>query len=77
MRNPALHEYPRRKPSPVIPQATNVSILDWLEDSNRLLAREETDVDYSDDEVEINELMAGEDASFDDADDDDDVQLDD
>jgi len=79
MQNPALHEYPRRKPSPVIPQPTETSILDWLEASNRLLAREESDFDYSDDEAEINELMSGENnnASYgDDSDDDDDDSLD-
>ncbi len=77
MRNPALHEYPRSQPSPVIPQPTDVSILDWLEQSNRLLARDENDFDYSDEEAEINELMAGEDPSFNSDDDDDDVELED
>ncbi|MGJ3254473.1 MAG: DUF3134 domain-containing protein [Elainellaceae cyanobacterium] len=77
MQNPALHEYPRRKPSPIIPQPTETSILDWLEASNRLLAREESDFDYSDDEAEINELMSGENnAGYeDDSDDDDDDSL--
>jgi hypothetical protein len=78
MYNPALREYPRHRPSPVIPQQTESSILDWLEGSNRLLARDEDDFDYSsDNEAEITELMSGDDSSFDDTDDDDALELDD
>jgi Protein of unknown function (DUF3134) len=49
-------------------------MLDWLESSGRLLARQPGDLDFVDDEEEINELMAG-DNSFDDAADDDDEDL--
>lgn len=72
-KNPALHEQPRSQPAPVIPQQRDASILDWLESTGRLLARDNGEMDYRDDEEEINELMAGEDNSFDMDDDDDDM----
>jgi phosphopantothenoylcysteine synthetase/decarboxylase len=75
--NPSLREEPRDQRATVLPQKRNTSILDWLENSGRLLARESSDFDYADDEEEINELMAGDDNSFDIDDDDDDVDLDD
>ncbi|EKQ67402.1 Protein of unknown function (DUF3134) [Leptolyngbyaceae cyanobacterium JSC-12] len=75
--NPSLHEEPRNKRASVSASRQAVSILDWLEQSGRLLARDSNDYDYSDDEEEINELMAGEDNSFDLDDDDDDLDLDD
>lgn len=78
MRNPALHQSPRTQPAAVIPLQRDASILDWLEGTGRLLAREVNDYDYLDDEEEINELMAADDASFDIDDDDDEViELDD
>jgi len=75
--NPSLHEEARNRRANVTNRRQAVSILDWLEQSGRLLARETTDFDYGDDEEEINELMAGDDNSFDLDDDDDDLELDD
>lgn len=78
MHNPALHEVPLDQPAPVIPLQHGASILDWLENTGRMLARDTADFDYRDDEEEINELMAGDDGSFDmDDDDDDALELDD
>lgn len=77
MYNPALRQYPRSQPAPVIPPQQDASILDWLEGTGRLLAREVQEPDYREEEEEINELMAGDDSSFDDDDDDDVVDLDD
>jgi hypothetical protein len=78
MENRALREEPRNQPAAVIPLQRDASILDWLEGTGRLLARDSHDFDYRDDEAEINELMAGEDNSFDIDDDDDDLlELDD
>lgn len=73
MRNPALHEQPRSQPATVIPVQRNASILDWLESTGRLLAREAGDIGFREEEEEINELMAGDDNSFDLDDDDDDA----
>lgn len=76
--NPSLREEPRNQRATVLPQKRDSSILDWLESSGRLLARENGDFDYSDDEEEINALMAGDDNSFDlDDDDDDELELED
>jgi hypothetical protein len=72
--NPSLREEPRFQPAGVIPHKQESSMLDWLESSGRLLARQPGDLDFVDDEEEINELMAG-DNSFDDAADDDDEDL--
>ncbi|NJP09376.1 MAG: DUF3134 family protein [Leptolyngbyaceae cyanobacterium RU_5_1] len=74
--NPSLREEPRNQRAKVLPQKQDSSILNWLESSGRLLARENADFDYVDDEEEINELMAGDDNSFDLDDDDDDLELD-
>lgn len=75
--NPSLREEPRFQRVGVIPQRHDTSILDWLEQSGRLLARDSSDFDYADDEEEINELMATDDGSFDLDDDDDDLDLED
>ena len=75
--NPSLHQSPRNQRATVSVRRQADSILDWLENSGRLLARDSNDYDYSDDEEEINELMAGEDNSFDLDDDDDDLDLED
>lgn len=78
MHNPALHEVPRNQPAAPIPLQRDASILDWLEGTKRLLARDSDDFDYLQDEEEINELMSGDDNSFDlDDDDDDALELDD
>lgn len=78
MHNPALYEVPRNRPAAPIPLQRDASILDWLEGTGRLLAREVGDFDYLAEEEEINELMSGDDGSFDlDDDDDDSLDLDD
>ncbi|HEY9906909.1 MAG TPA: DUF3134 domain-containing protein [Thermosynechococcaceae cyanobacterium] len=73
--NPSLREEPRGQRAAVIPAQNESSILDWLESSGRLLARDSSDTGYLDNEEEISELMGGEDAAFD-TDDDDDEELD-
>ncbi|MGA1265066.1 MAG: DUF3134 domain-containing protein [Prochlorothrix sp.] len=75
--NPALKEYPRYQPAPVLPSTGNASILDWLESSGRLLARDNADPDYlAEDAEEIEGLMVDE-GGYDDDDDDDDFDSDD
>ncbi|MBD1859778.1 DUF3134 domain-containing protein [Leptolyngbya sp. FACHB-402] len=78
MYNPSLRQEPRTQRAAVIPMQQESSILDWLESTGRLLARDNADFDYLDDEEEINELMDGEGSSaFDTDDDDDDLDLED
>jgi Protein of unknown function (DUF3134) len=72
--NPSLRQEPRSQKAAVIPARQESSILDWLENSGRLLAREPQDPDFSEDEEEINALMATDDGAFD-LDDDDDLDL--
>lgn len=75
--NPSLREEPRSQRAAVIPLKQEVSILDWLENTGRLLARDVQEVSYLEaDGEELNDLMAGEDNSFD-IDDDDDLELED
>ncbi len=78
MYNPSLREEPIEQKSTSAPASPQPSILDWLEGTGRLLARDvqERDLLADDEEIEeINELIIGDDA--DDFDDDDDVDLDD
>ncbi len=73
MNNPSLREEPRNRRAPIIPIQSESSILDWLESTGRLLARDSQDVDYSDDaDEDLSGLIAGDDG-VDDADDDDDA----
>ena len=75
--NPSLREEPRSQRAAVIPLKQESSILDWLESTGRLLARDSKDVDYLDDDEEIADLMGADDNAFDLDDDDDDIDLED
>jgi hypothetical protein len=57
--NPSLRQEHKNQRAALIPMQQESSILDWLESSGRLLARDNADFDYLDDEEEINELMDG------------------
>ena len=77
MHNPALRQYPRTKPANVIPNQQGGFILEWLEESGRMMYRDESaDSEAPDDDAEISELMAGDDGYLEE-DDDDDLALDD
>jgi len=76
MRNSALREEPRDQRAAVIPVKNESSLLDWLESSGRLIARDNQEPDYSDDEEEIAGLMDPDDMSYD-LDDDDAVEVED
>ncbi|MFN5857061.1 MAG: DUF3134 domain-containing protein [Pseudanabaenaceae cyanobacterium] len=79
--NPALRSQPRHQAAAVIPSTQQASILDWLESTNRLIAREGDLVaaQFEDEAEELNELMLGDDGSYldddDDAIDDDDLEM--
>ncbi len=62
--NPSLRSAPQSQPAQVIPSRQGSSILEWLEASGRLRARDGQEVDYADDQEEIAELMGTEDSSF-------------
>jgi hypothetical protein len=74
MKNPSLSQKPRHEPASVIPMKQEISLLDWLTETGRLIPREAKDVDLAGDEdEEISELMEVDDT---DVDDDDDMILD-
>ncbi|OIP75587.1 MAG: hypothetical protein AUK48_07270 [Oscillatoriales cyanobacterium CG2_30_44_21] len=77
MNNPALQVQRRNQPAAVIPTQQQVSILDWLESTGRLIAREGTEstLKFDDEAEELSELMLGDDPSY--VDDDDDLDDDD
>ena len=77
--NPSLREEPRDQRAAVIPVQQESSILDWLEKSGRLLAREVQEVEAGtpEDVDDINQFISEDDNSFDLDDDDDDLELDD
>ncbi len=70
MNNPSLREEPREQRAAVISSHRDSSILDWLEKSGRLMAREVDENglrdNYRDDEEELSDLMAGSDGYPDD-----------
>ncbi len=71
--NPALRVQRRNQPASLIPTQQQASILDWLESTGRLIAREGTESNFKlDDEAEeLSDLMLGDDPSYADDDDDD------
>ena len=71
MYNPSLREESREQLAPVIPVQRETSVLEWLETTNRLLARDPSEDDTLDDEEEISELMGVDDSDYDDDEDDD------
>ena len=65
LRNPSLTQQPRYKPAEVIRSQQQPSILDWLESSGRLLARDPCDEPgYGEEEEEISELMSVDDGGY-------------
>ena len=74
MYNPSLREEPREQLAEVIPLKQETSLLDWLEATDRLLARQSEEDDLVENEEEISELMGVDDSTYDDDDDlDDDI----
>ncbi|MGH7999604.1 MAG: DUF3134 domain-containing protein [Brasilonema sp.] len=73
MLNSPLHEVPRNQRATVIPLKQESSLLDWLQSSGRLIARDVHESDLQDDEEEISEFLSTEDGigeyDFDDDDD--------
>ena len=78
MKNPALRKEKRYEPAPVIPLKQDGSLLDWLEDNERIIYREDTKVveKVSVEEEEISDLSElieeDQEEDFDDDDNDDD-----
>ncbi|MER3495240.1 MAG: hypothetical protein C4323_25635 [Mastigocladus sp. ERB_26_2] len=75
MLNSPLREEPRNQRAAVTPLKQESSLLDWLQNSGRLIARDTQEPDFSEDnEEEISEFLGGDDGIADyDFDDDDDI----
>jgi hypothetical protein len=78
MLNSPLREQPRNQRASVIPVKQESSILNWLQSSGRLIARDVHEPDFSEDEEEvISDFLGGDDGIGDlDYDDDDDIAID-
>ncbi|BAZ28989.1 hypothetical protein NIES4074_14260 [Cylindrospermum sp. NIES-4074] len=71
-----LREEPRNQRATVIPLKPETSLLDWLQTSGRIIARNVHEPDFSDEEEEISEFLGAEDGIGDlDYDDDDDITI--
>ncbi len=60
MDNPSLSQEPRYEPATVIPLKQDISLLDWLEQNNRLMPRESLESEnekYLEEDEEIARLM--------------------
>jgi hypothetical protein len=78
MLNSPLREEPRNQRAAVIPLKQESSLLDWLQSSNRLIAREVQETDFSSGEDDVEALMGVEDGGIDyDIEDDDDIPVED
>lgn len=73
MKNPALHQEPRYEPATVIPLKQDLSLLDWLEQSGRLIPREGEEVETTEEEEELSDLIDSEDTDYDDLEQPDDI----
>ena len=70
MKNPSLSQKPRSEPASVISMKQEISLLDWLKESGRMIPREPKEVDIlQEEDKEISELMEVDDTDDDDLDD--------
>jgi hypothetical protein len=74
MVNSPLREEPRAQRAAVIPARNESSLLDWLEASGRLIARDTQELEYLEEEEEISELMSVEETTYDIEDEDEDLE---
>ena len=75
MLNSSLREAPRKQQATVIPSKHQSSLLDWLESSGRMIARDNQEPEYRAEEEEISGLMDVEDVTYDIEDDDEPLDL--
>ena len=79
MKNPALRKEKRYEPAPVIPLKQDGSLLDWLDENERIIYREEKiieKVSLEEEEIsDLSDLIEDQDDDFDDEDTDEDLAL--
>jgi hypothetical protein len=78
MFNSPLREQARNQRATVIPLKQESSMLDWLQSSGRLIARDSKELSFVESETEISDFLGGEDGigDLDYDDDDSDISLD-
>jgi hypothetical protein len=64
MNNPSLRTEKRNKPAAIISSTQQISILDWLASTGRLIARESNAFDYREDVEDLQELIVGDDPGY-------------
>ncbi len=62
--NPSLRTEKRNKPAAIVSSTQQISILDWLASTGRLIARESNAFDYREDVEDLQELIVGDDARY-------------
>jgi Protein of unknown function (DUF3134) len=78
MHNPALRQEPRFEPAAVIPVQRELSLIEWLKATNRLISREIVETENIPDlDEELSDFIEGDDKDFDDFDSDADFDDDD
>jgi len=75
MQNRALREKNRKDAADPIPLQQDASILDWLEGTGRLIARDSSESSALEEEEEIVALMGADSNDYDDDDDDDELDM--
>ncbi|MDB9516519.1 DUF3134 domain-containing protein [Roseofilum reptotaenium CS-1145] len=71
IKNPSLRETPRSQLAPILPSPQTESLVDWLEKTGRMSARDPQEQEFVDNDVDISELelIEGGDDNYDDDDD--------
>jgi hypothetical protein len=76
MYNPSLREEPRYKMADVIPVRPESSLIVWLENTGRMIARDALDQDYlEEDAAEFSDLITADEGTYDIEEDDDDDEI--
>jgi Protein of unknown function (DUF3134) len=69
MHNPALRQESRYEPAAVLPIQNELSLIDWLKATNRLIPRENNELENTPElDEELAEFIEGDDKEFDDFD---------
>jgi hypothetical protein len=69
MENPALRQESRYEPAAVLPVQNELSLIDWLKATNRLIPREQAELDNTPElDEELSDFIESDDKDFDDFD---------
>jgi hypothetical protein len=69
MHNPALRQESRYEPAAVLPVQNELSLIDWLKSTNRLIPREDSELERIPElDEELSDFIESDDKDFDDFD---------